>query len=124
MYNNITLEFDVDVSSVNIKPGNFQTNIKGYKYTDFPIVEYSTHSQSILNIIDAQIVNGNVVLSFDGIVAAGAEGYVQYIDPGNNSDEKITDLCGNRLRTNSLIYPSYHPTEPYNWITNKVEPQL
>ena len=122
--NNITLEFDVDVTCSNIKPENFQTNIKGYKYTDFPIVEYSTHSQSILNIIDAQIVNGDIVLDFDGIVAAGAEGYVQYIDPGNNSDEKITDLCGNRLRTNSLIYPSYHPTEPYNWITNKVEPQL
>ena len=122
--NNITLEFDVDVTSRNIKPENFQTNIKGYKYTDFPIVEYSTNSQSILNIIDAQIVNGDVVLDFDGIVAAGAEGYVQYIDPGNNSDQKITDFCGNRLRTNSLIYPSYHPTEPYNWITNKVEPQL
>ena len=122
--NNITLEFDVDVSSVNIKPENFQTNIKGYKYTHFPIVEYSSDSQSTLNIIGAQIVNGDVVLSFDGTVAAGAEGYVQYIDPGDNSAQKITDLCGNRLRTNSLIYPSYHPTEPYNWITNKVEPQL
>ena len=122
--NNITLEFDVDVSSANIQPVNFQTNIKGYKYSDFPIIEYSTQSQSILNIIDAQIVNGDVVLSFDGIVAAGAEGYVQYIDPDDNSDQKITDLCGNHVITTSLIYPSYHPTEPYNWITNKVEPQL
>lgn len=122
--NNITLEFDVDVSSTNIQPINFQTNIKGYKYTDFPIIEYNTNSQSILNIINAQIVNGDVVMSFDGIVAAGAEGYVQYIHPGDNSDQKITDLCGNHVITTSLIYPSYHPTEPYNWITNKVEPQL
>jgi len=122
--NNITLEFDVDVTCINIKPENFQTNINGYKYTNFPIIEYSTNSQSTLNIIGAQIVNGDVVLSFDGTVAAGAEGYVQYIDPGDNSAQKITDLCGNHVITTSLIYPSYHPTEPYNWITNKVEPQL
>ncbi len=119
--NTIIIDFDVDISANDICGNDFQTNITGYKFSSFPITEYSPAFQSTLNIVRGTIFNGNVYLELNGIVNNGAIGYIQYTYPGDTSNQKLTDLSGNYLRTNSLLY---NQVEPYNWITNQVQPVL